>query len=193
MLQSHTWQSLSSAVRTLLGIDWKILSINKLRCYEAKYIVRVGGCLAVGLKPTAGLFTFLYFHPIVSKFICFQHEARYSKQQQDNYQPPQTSVCTAQMELSHTRQLLSMCYQNSVRGQPEDFSTRTKTMLSGFFILNAENILLQLEIKRLEANIERTLREVKCWQLPEIKPYTSGLSCHCSSYNWTTVCPHNSL
>ena len=63
--------------------------VNELRCYRAKTedSKKTGsrrelnpGHLCGGQLPaTAGLFTFLYFHLIISKFIYFQCEARYSE------------------------------------------------------------------------------------------------------------------
>ena len=79
---SHTSSSHSvCAIWTPLGVDQKIFSIRREPMLSgfahSKCLEHLASEVSwVRLPATAGLFTFLYFHLITSKFLYFRYEAR---------------------------------------------------------------------------------------------------------------------
>ena len=72
--------------------------------------------------------------------------------QPDNHQPPQSSICTAQVGLKclscNTWQLLSMCRQNSVRGRPESSLHQERTHAEWFSQSKCLELLPHVGINR---------------------------------------------
>ena len=145
---------------------------QKFRCYEAKIEESEKGRQPPGIEPrTSGL--------------CSQCSAT-ELRQPDNHQPPQSSICTAQVGLKclscNTWQPLSMCRQNSVRGRPENSLHQERTHAEWF----SRSKCLELFASRwnkqkfrcYEAKIEES---EKGRQPPGIEPRTSGLCSQCSA------------
>ena len=72
--------------------------------------------------------------------------------QPDNHQPPQSSICTAQVGLKclscNTWQPLSMCRQNSVRGRPEKSLHQERTHAKWFSQSKCLELLPHVGINR---------------------------------------------
>ena len=112
----------SSYLKRPQPLPIEICTKQKFRCYEAKIEESEKGRQPPGIEPrTPGL--------------CSQCSAT-ELRQPDNHQPPQSSICTAQVGLKclscNTWQPLSMCRQNSVRGRPENSLHQERTHAEWF-------------------------------------------------------------